>query len=90
MFRRGEKRSDSERRPRRRFDPSMMRRKPCYFCENKIEYIDYKDSTLRNFVSDKGRIVPAKISGVCHRHQRRLARAIKRGRALAMLPSVAR
>jgi small subunit ribosomal protein S18 len=64
----------------------MGRRRTCYFCDNKIEYVDLKDSTLRNFLSEKGRIVPAKISGVCHRHQRRLARAIKQARALALLP----
>ena len=68
----------------------LTRRKPCYFCENKIRYVDYKDSSLRNFISDKGRIVPAKISGVCHRHQRLLAQAIKRARTLGLAPYAAR
>jgi small subunit ribosomal protein S18 len=71
-------------------DMMPMRRKPCYFCENRIPYIDYKDSTIRNFLSDKGKIVPAKISGVCHRHQRHLALAIKRARVMALLPFTAR
>jgi small subunit ribosomal protein S18 len=87
MFRREKK---TDRPPRRKFDASMGKRRPCYFCENKVAYIDYKDGLLRNFVSDKGRIVPAKISGVCHRHQRRLSQAIKRARTLALLPFVLR
>lgn len=67
----------------------MMRRKTCYFCENDVTYIDFKDPIVRNFISEKGRIVPAKISGVCHGHQRRLAQAIKRGRTMGILPYVA-
>jgi small subunit ribosomal protein S18 len=55
-----------------------------------VAHISYRDSNLRNFVSDKGRIVPAKISGVCHRHQRRLAQAIKQARMLSLLPYVMR
>ena len=68
----------------------MRRRKPCYFCENHVEYIAYRESYLRNFVTEKGRIVPSKISGVCQRHQRRLAKAIKQARTMALLPYVAR
>jgi small subunit ribosomal protein S18 len=67
-----------------------LRRKVCYFCQNKIEHVSYRDTNLRNFVSDKGRIVPAKISGVCHRHQRRLSSAIKQARTLSLLPYLAR
>jgi small subunit ribosomal protein S18 len=68
----------------------MGRRRPCYFCQNSIEHPVYRDPQLRNFITDKGRIVPSKISGVCHRHQRRLALAVKQARMLALLPYVAR
>lgn len=71
---------------RRRPEGMMVRRKSCYFCDNDIKHVSYRDSFLRNFVSEKGRIVPAKVSGVCHRHQRLLARAIKQARTLAILP----
>ena len=89
MYSRSRDKKDTGRRPRRRSDSSLTRRRSCYFCDNKIEHIGYKDSILRNFVTEKGRIAPAKISGVCHRHQRRLARAIKQARTLAMLPYTA-
>ena len=78
------------RRPRRRPDQALIRRKPCYFCEHRVTYVDYKDATIRNFISDKGKIVPSKISGVCHGHQRDLSRAIKRARMMALLPYAAR
>jgi len=71
---------------RRRFG----RRKVCKFCVDKIGLIDYKDARrLRNFVSERGKIVPRRISGSCARHQRQLTRAIKRARTMALLPSVA-
>ncbi len=63
------------------------RRKYCYFCKQKIDYIDYKDlSTLRRYVSDKGKIRPRRVSGTCQQHQRDLAIAIKRSREMALLP----
>jgi small subunit ribosomal protein S18 len=66
------------------------RRKPCLFCVEKVEYIDYKGhQRLRKFVSDRGKILPRKTSGVCAGHQRRLAMAIKRARVVALLPYVA-
>jgi len=62
------------------------RRKICRFCENHIDHIDYKDERiLRRFVTDRGKIVPRRISGNCARHQRKLTRAVKRGRHLAIL-----
>ena len=71
---------------RRRFG----RRKVCKFCVDKIGLIDYKDARrLRNFVSERGKIVPRRISGSCARHQRQLTHAIKRARTMALLPSVA-
>ncbi len=68
---------------RRRFG---ARRKTCFFCDNKVKHIDYKASNLRNFLTERGKIVPSKLSGVCTRHQRLLARAIKTARAMALLP----
>ena len=62
------------------------RRKICRFCENRISYIDYKDERLlRRFMTERGKIVPRRISGNCARHQRKLTQAIKRGRHLAIL-----
>lgn len=63
------------------------RRKICRFCENKIDTIDYKDERmLRRFISDRGKIIPRRISGNCARHQRQLTVAVKRGRHLGLLP----
>ncbi len=65
------------------------RRKVCRFCENKADFIDYKDDRLlRRFVSERGKIVPRRITGNCAKHQRMLTTAVKRGRTLAMLPYV--
>jgi small subunit ribosomal protein S18 len=65
------------------------RRKVCRFCTDKIPYIDFKDSqALRNFLTDRGKIIPRRISGNCAAHQRELATAIKRARNIALLPFV--
>jgi small subunit ribosomal protein S18 len=67
----------------------IPRRKVCFFCRDKVQYIDYKDpSLLRPYVSDRGKIAPRRKSGACARHQRALATAIKRARHLALLPFV--
>ncbi len=67
------------------------RRKSCAFCVEKVEKIDYKDvDTLNRYVSETGKILPARKTGVCARHQRALARAIKRARHMALLPFVAK
>jgi small subunit ribosomal protein S18 len=63
------------------------RRKVCRFCESKAAYIDYKDDRLlRRFISERGKIIPRRVSGNCAKHQRQLTNAIKRGRILALLP----
>ena len=64
------------------------RRKVCAFCAEKAQFIDYKDAAgkLRRYVTERGKILPRRISGTCARHQRSLAVAIKRARELAMLP----
>ena len=60
------------------------------FCVDKVEHIDYKDTAkLRRYVTERGKIVPRRISGNCAKHQRQLTPAIKRARIIALLPFVA-
>jgi small subunit ribosomal protein S18 len=62
------------------------RQKVCKFCLDKVVQVDFKDvKRLRNFVSDRGKIIPRRISGNCARHQRQLTVAIKRARSIALL-----
>jgi small subunit ribosomal protein S18 len=76
-------RSSSGPRKKRPF----QRRKVCRFCADKQVSIDYKDPrTLRYFVSERGKIVPRRISGNCSKHQREITEAIKRARNIALLP----
>ena len=85
----------TERRPRPR-GGRRPRRKVCAFCVDKIEYIDYKDvNRLRRFINERGKILPRRMSGKilprrmsgnCAKHQRQLSEAIKRARAIALLP----
>ena len=66
------------------------KKKVCMFCVDKVEHIDYKDTAkLRRFVSERGKIVPRRISGNCAKHQRQLTVAVKRARQSALLPFVA-
>ena len=68
----------------------FFRKRICRFCIEKIEGIDYKDVTrLQKFITEKGKILPSRISGNCARHQRSLARAIKQARAISLLPFTA-
>jgi small subunit ribosomal protein S18 len=68
----------------------LGRRKVCRFCADKTVTIDYKDpKLLRNFITERGKVVPRRISGNCARHQRELAVAIKRARHIAFLPFLA-
>lgn len=63
------------------------RKKVCNFCVDKVEFIDYKDSSkLRRFTSERAKILPRRITGTCAKHQRELTVAIKRSRHLALLP----
>lgn len=65
------------------------RRKVCYFTQNKIEHIDFKDvDLLRKFVTDRGKILPRRATGTSAKYQRKLAIAIKRARHMALLPFV--
>jgi small subunit ribosomal protein S18 len=65
----------------------FRRRKVCPFCADKSLVIDYKDaSVLARFITERGKVVPRRISGTCAKHQRRLSLAIKRARIVALLP----
>ncbi len=65
----------------------LRRRKVCRFCTEKDAVIDYRDpGTLKYFISERGKVVPRRISGTCSRHQRELGLAIKRARILALVP----
>ena len=73
--------SDMDRGPRR------PHRKVCGFCMEKIEDIDYKEvARLRRYISERGKILPRRVTGTCARHQRRLTVALKRARHIALLP----
>jgi len=72
--------------PKRQY---FRRRKVCKFCDEKIDMIDYKDVKLiGQFVSERGKILPRRLTGTCSRHQKTLTTAIKRARNIALLPFV--
>ncbi|MBQ9377885.1 MAG: 30S ribosomal protein S18 [Schwartzia sp.] len=74
-------RRDRSRRPRK---------KVCAYCVDKVEHIDYKDAgKLRRFITERGKILPRRISGNCAKHQRQVTLAIKRARNIALLPFTA-
>ena len=65
----------------------FARRKVCRFCADKNAKVDYKDqSTLKYFVTERGKIIPRRISGNCALHQRAVAKAVKQSRGLALIP----
>lgn len=65
----------------------QQKRKVCSFCVDKVEVIDYKDvNKLRKYITEKGKILPSRQTGVCAKHQRALAKAIKRARVMGLLP----
>ena len=67
----------------------MQKKKFCRFCSEKAEFIDYKDTRiLRYYLTDKGKILPRRMTGACARHQRSLTEAIKRARNIALLSFV--
>ena len=72
-----------------RNNKSRKRKKVCTFCVDKVEHIDYKDAAkLRRFLSERSKILPRRMTGVCAHHQRQLTEAIKRARHIALLPYV--
>ena len=65
----------------------MRRKKVCQFCADKTEVIDYKDvDKLKKYVTERGKILPKRITGTCAMHQREVTTAIKRARVVALLP----
>ena len=65
------------------------RKKVCHFCANKIDEIDYKDvKTLQRYTSERGKILPRRVTGACAKHQRKVALQVKRARAVALMPYV--
>ncbi len=69
----------------------FRRKKVCRFCVDKVDDINYKDSkTLFSFISERGKITPRRISGVCTPHQKRLSEAIKQARNIALIPFASR
>ncbi|MDR0409116.1 MAG: 30S ribosomal protein S18 [Spirochaetaceae bacterium] len=80
---------DGEERVRGRGGKVFFKKKVCKFCTQKLK-IDYKDSdALRRFITERGKILPRRITGTCAKHQRALSEAIKRARVIALLPFVA-
>ena len=76
-------------RPRRNLDPAFRPVRSCRFCHEPIK-ADYKDvPLLQRFITERGKIMPSRISGNCASHQRELTRAIKKARVIALLPFVA-
>jgi len=76
-----------QREPRKFRRGRNKRRKVCYFTVNKIQYIDYKDTELlRKFISERGKILPRRVTGTKAKYQRMLTVAIKRARQMALLP----
>lgn len=66
------------------------KKRVCSFCVDKIDVVDYKDvNRLRRYVTERGKILPRRISGNCAHHQRQLTRAIKRARIMALMPFTA-
>ena len=83
-----QKADTTSQRPRRA-GGFRSRRKVCVFCSEKAKPIDYKDvATLRKYISERGKILPRRITGNCAKHQRALTVAIKRARHVALIPYV--
>ncbi len=78
------------RKRRKRRASYERRRKKCRFCTTDLPRIDYKDiETLRDFVTDRGKMLSRRVTGNCAKHQRQISREIKRARYIALLPYVA-
>ena len=85
-------RFEMKRKPRKDGDKKkkVYKKKPCRFCMDKIGAIDYLDyQKFQKLLTERGKIMPSRITGTCAKHQRQLAAAIKKARVLALLPFVA-
>ena len=82
-------RPEREERTERRDFSRTKRRKVCAFCADKADFIDYKDvAKTRRFLSERSKILPRRMTGICAKHQRALTEAIKRARVMALLPYI--
>ena len=71
------------------FNRKRRKRRPkvCHFCVDKIAHVDYKEvDKLKKYITERGKIVPRRVTGTCAKHQRQITRAIKRARIIALLP----
>jgi len=85
-----ELKKEKKRGKREPLKKKVFKKKPCKFCMEKIQDINYLDyPRFQKFMTERGKIVPSRISGNCARHQRLLARAVKRARVAALVPFVA-
>ncbi len=76
-----------QQRKRTRPGGPSRRRKYCFFCKEKVEHVDYKDfTTLRRFMSERGKIRSRRTTGACRKHQNQVSTAVKRAREMALLP----
>lgn len=86
-------RFDREKKKRIKGEPlkkKVFKKRPCRFCMDKVEGIDYLDyQKFHRLITERGKIVPSRISGNCAAHQRQLARAVKKARVMALIPFVA-
>jgi small subunit ribosomal protein S18 len=84
MYRRKDQSKDRGKKKRRR---AFTRRRVCRFCADKKAKVDYRDpSSLKFFITERGKIIPRRISGNCAAHQRKVAKAIKQARQIALMP----
>lgn len=75
---------------KRKTKKRSAKRRPCLFCVEQIEYIDYKNvDIVSKFVNAHGKIIPSRVTGTCSRHQRNLSTSIKRARVMALIPFIA-
>ena len=83
--------SKGPRKPKKNFKkPGFFKKRVCRFCVDKVDVVDYKEvNRLIKFITERGKIVPSRVSGTCAKHQRKLAQAINRARYLALLPYTA-
>jgi len=81
---------DRRRRSKRTKRYFSRRKKYCWFCKNDIRDIDYKEiDVLKRYIPERGKIAPRRVTGTCAYHQRKLTKAIKRARHVALLPYIA-
>jgi len=84
-------RFEQKRKPKREgFKKKIFKKRPCRFCLDKVESIDYLDyQKFQKLITERGKIMPSRITGNCAKHQRQLAHAIRKARVAALLPFVA-